>query len=77
MCEGAHWLTLVGWITLVKFSLCATLIFQFSTFLPPKFILKEISKVIEIFLWEGSKYSIKKIHLLNWKTIRVLNTMED
>ena len=56
-------------MVLIKSILSTLPIFQFSSLLAPKGILKDLAQLIHKFLWQGGKSNHKKIHLVNWDTI--------
>jgi hypothetical protein len=66
---GSRWLNLARRVVLIKYVLSNLPIYQFSTLLAPKGILKELAQFIHKFLWQGGKASHKKFHLLNWDTV--------
>ena len=67
---GGYWLTKVGKVVLIKSVLSSLPIFQLSLLLAPKSISAQISKIIRDFLWEGGKGNLKKLHLVNWETLK-------
>jgi hypothetical protein len=66
---GSRWLNPAGRVVLIKSVLLAFPLFQFSTLLALKGILKEMAQLIRKFLWKGGKSNHEKFHLVNWETI--------
>jgi hypothetical protein len=66
---GSRWLNLVGRVILIKSFLSALPLFQFSSLLAPKGVLKDMAQLIRKFLWQGGKSNSKKFHLVNWDTV--------
>jgi len=64
---GSRWLNLAGRVVLIKSFLLDLPIFQFSSLLAPKGILKYLAQPILKFLWQG-KSNHKKFHLVYWHT---------
>jgi hypothetical protein len=60
---GSRWLNPAGRVVLIKSVLSALPIFQFSSLLAPKGILKDLAQLIHKFLWQGGKSNHKKFHL--------------
>jgi len=66
---GSRWLKPTGRVILIKSILYALPLFQFSSLLTPKGILKYLAQLICKFLWKGGKSNFKKFHLINWDTV--------
>jgi hypothetical protein len=56
-------------VVLIKYVLSALPMYQFSTLLAPKGILKAMGQLIRNFLWQGGNSNHKKLHLVNWETV--------
>ena len=67
---GGHWLMKAGKLVLIKSTLSALPIYQSSLLLAPKAIMDQISKLIRDFLWRGGKGNLKRLHLVNWDTVK-------
>jgi hypothetical protein len=66
---GSRWLNPVGRVILIKLVLSALPLFQFSSLLAPKGVLKDMAQLIRKFLWQGGKSNSKKFYLVNWDTV--------
>jgi hypothetical protein len=44
-------------------------LFQFSSLLSPKGILKDMAQLIRKFLWQGGKSNSKKFPVVNWDIV--------
>jgi hypothetical protein len=67
---GSQWLNLTGKVVLIKAVLSALPIFQFSSLLAPTSVKSTITQEIRKFLWQGGKNNNKRMHLVNWNTVR-------
>lgn len=67
---GGHWLTKGGKVILLKSQLSSLLIYQAAFLLAPKNIMEQISTLLRNFLWQGGRGNDKKLHLVNWETVK-------
>eukprot|EP00253_Pinus_taeda_P004292 PITA_04292 len=67
---GGHWLTKGGKAILIKSQLSSLLIYQAAFLLAPRNIMDQISSLIRNFLWQGGRGNDKKLHLVNWETVK-------
>ena len=67
---GGYWLIKVGKLILIKYVLSSLPIFQLSLLLAPKSISAQIYELLRDFLWEGGNGNHKKMHLVNWETLK-------
>jgi hypothetical protein len=56
---GSRWLNPAGRVVLINYVLSALPMYQFSTLLAPKGILKEMAQLIRKFLWQGGNQITK------------------
>ena len=67
---GTRWLNPAGKLILIKSIISAYPIYTFSVSLAPNKLMKDVSREIRIFLWQGGKSdNSKKFHLVNWETV--------
>eukprot|EP00253_Pinus_taeda_P009858 PITA_09858 len=67
---GASWLNTAGKIILIKSVLTSMPLFQHSILLAPKTFLSKMDGMLRRFLWEGGKNNERRLHLVNWDTIK-------
>jgi hypothetical protein len=67
---GGFWLTRSGKVTLIKTVLSAIPLYQAAFLLAPRSVNEQIAKLMRDFLWQGGKGNEKKLHLVNWETVR-------
>eukprot|EP00253_Pinus_taeda_P007380 PITA_07380 len=67
---GGHWLTKGGKVILIKSQLSSLIIYQAAFLLAPRNIMDQISSLIRNFLWQGGRGNDKKLHLVNWETVK-------
>ena len=67
---GASWLNTAGKIILMKSVLTNMPLFQHSILLAPKTFLSKMDSILRRFLWEGGKNNERRLHLVNWDTIK-------
>eukprot|EP00253_Pinus_taeda_P019066 PITA_19066 len=67
---GASWLNTAGKIILIKSVLSSMPLFQHSILLAPKTFLSKMDGLLRRFLWEGGKNNERRLHLVNWDTIK-------
>ena len=65
----AQWITKVGKLILIQAVFSAFPIFGSTLLLAPKSILAQISKLVRDFIWNGSKGSQNKLHLVSWEVL--------
>jgi hypothetical protein len=66
---GSRCLNPVGRMILIKLVLSTLPLFQFSSLLALKGVLKDMAHLIRKFLWQGGKSNSKKFHLVNWDIV--------
>eukprot|EP00253_Pinus_taeda_P014894 PITA_14894 len=67
---GTSWLNTAGKIILIKSVLISMPLFQHSILLAPKTFLSKMDGMLRRFLWEGGKNNERRLHLVNWDTIK-------
>lgn len=67
---GASWLNNVGKVILMKSVLTSLPVYQNSILLAPKTFISKVDGLLRIFLWEGGKNNERRLHLVNWDTIK-------
>jgi exonuclease III len=67
---GVNWLTRAGKIVLMNSVISTLPIYQCSVLLAPKTISNKLDAMMRRFLWEGGKNCARKLHLINWATIK-------
>eukprot|EP00253_Pinus_taeda_P027195 PITA_27195 len=67
---GGHWLNKGGKVILIKSQLSSLIIYQAAFLLAPKNIMDQISTLLRNFLWQGGRGNDKKLHLVNWETVK-------
>ena len=67
---GTRWINPARKLTLINSIISDYPIYSCSISLGPKKIMKEFTKEIKRFMWQGGKSgSLKKFHLVNWETV--------
>lgn len=67
---GASWLNNAGKVTLMKSVLISMPLYQSSILLAPKTFLSKLDSLLRRFLWEGGNNNDRRIHLVNWETLK-------
>jgi ribonuclease HI/exonuclease III len=67
---GANWLNRAGKLVLMNAVISSLPIYQCSVLLAPKSISNKIDELLRKFLWEGGRNCERKMHLVNWKTVK-------
>ena len=67
---GASWLNNAGKVILMKFVLISLPIYQNSILLALKTFINKVDGLLRRFLWEGGKNNERRLHLVNWDTIK-------
>ena len=64
------WLNLVEKVVLIKSILASFLIYISAMFIAPKYVINNISIELKKIICQGAKNKSKKIHMVNWATIK-------
>eukprot|EP00253_Pinus_taeda_P016670 PITA_16670 len=67
---GGYWLTKGGKVILIKSQLSSLIIYQAAFLLAPRNVMEQISSFLRNFLWQGGRGNDKKLHLVNWDTVK-------
>lgn len=67
---GASWLNNAGKVILMKSDLISMPLYQHSILLAPKTFLNKMDSLLRRFLWEGGNNNDRRIHLVNWETLK-------
>ena len=66
---GGVWLNPAGHLILIKSVLSSLPLYQFAVLQAPRYVLQQLGIFIRNFLWEGTKQTTRKYHMVNWKTV--------
>ena len=68
---GASWLNNVGKVILMKYVLTSLPLYQHSILLAPKTFISKMDGLLRRFLWEGGENNDRRLHLVNWDTLKM------